>query len=281
MIKNLFRKTILLTTSFILTVGLLPNTNISSNPKLNITTNNIEINNQDKQTNINKENIITTAGGNELYVAPVKPIEKKDNYRYTKNNERYYVLYESDVFFEIEYKNIRILHDKKENIFNVYLKDKKFSKEFYTLSSLEEFIQEYLKSGEILDYTIYVDDLKTNEDLVKYAKLFLKNEFNLELNIPIYFTNIEDPNTLGLFRYYEDESKAVEILIDNEEVECDHQYEKILVHELCHYVLFELDGDFKDGEKEFEDLLYKLGGRSNYNNKFKPLDTKLSVDCCN
>ncbi|WP_283697681.1 hypothetical protein [Clostridium perfringens] len=280
MIKNLFRKTILLTTSFMLTVGLVPNTNISSNQKLNITTNNIEINNQDKQTNINKENIITTAGGNELYVAPVKPIKKKDNYRYTENNKIYIVTFEDEAFLEIEYKNIRILLNKKENIFNVYLKNKNFSKEFYTLSSLEEFIQEYLKSGEILDYTIYVDDLKTNEDLEKYAKLFLKNEFNLELNIPIYFTDIEDPNTLGLFRYYEDESKAVEILIDNEEVECDHQYEKILVHELCHYVLFELGGNFKDGENEFENLLYEKGGRSNYNNEFKPLDTKLSVDCC-
>ncbi|MDM0587706.1 MAG: hypothetical protein E7H33_09425 [Clostridium perfringens] len=280
MIKNLFRKTILLTTSFMLTVGLVPNTNISSNQKLNITTNNIEINNQDKQTNINKENIITTAGGNELYVAPLKPVQKKNNYKYTGNNERYIVTFEDETFLEIEYKNIRILLNKKENTFNVYLKNKNFSKEFYTLSSLEEFIQEYLKSGEILDYTIYVDDLKTNEDLEKYAKLFLKNEFNLELNIPIYFTDIEDPNTLGLFRYYEDESKAVEILIDNEEVECDHQYEKILVHELCHYVLFELGGNFKDGENEFENLLYEKGGRSNYNNEFKPLDTKLSVDCC-
>ncbi|MFH0334676.1 hypothetical protein [Clostridium perfringens] len=280
MIKNLFRKTILLTTSFMLTVGLVPNTNISSNQKLNITTNNIEINNQDKQTNINKENIIITAGGNELYVAPLKPVQKKNNYKYTGNNERYIVTFEDETFLEIEYKNIRILLNKKENTFNVYLKNKNFSKEFYTLSSLEEFIQEYLKSGEILDYTIYVDDLKTNEDLEKYAKLFLKNEFNLELNIPIYFTDIEDPNTLGLFRYYEDESKAVEILIDNEEVECDHQYEKILVHELCHYVLFELGGNFKDGENEFENLLYEKGGRSNYNNEFKPLDTKLSVDCC-
>lgn len=278
MIKNLFRKTILLTTSFILTIGLVPNTNISSNQKLNITTNN-----KDKQTNINKENIITTAGGNELYVAPLKPVQKKNNYKYTGNNERYIVTFEDETFLEIEYKNIRILLNKKENIFNVYLKNKNFSKEFYTLSSLEEFIQEYLKSGEILDYTIYVDDLKTNEDLEKYAKLFLKNEFNLELNIPIYFTDIEDPNTLGLFRYYEDESKAVEILIDNENsnIRCDHDIERTLRHEICHYVLFLQNKGYKDGDHDFENLNFEHGGRSNYSNKVKILDTKIYSDCCN
>ena len=271
MIKNLFRKTITFTTTLILAIGLMPSNQNIIAANTNITKNNIKINNQDEQTNINKENIVKTASGKELYVAPLKQVQKKNNYKYTGNNER---------FLEIEYKNIKILLNKKENIFNVYLKNKNFSKEFYTLSSLEEFIQEYLKSGEILDYTIYVDDLKTNEDLEKYAKLFLKNEFNLELNIPVYFTDIEDPNTLGLFRYYEDESKAVEILIDNEEVECDHQYEKILVHELCHYALFELGGDFKDSEDEFEKTLYSMGGRSNYHNEFIPLDSKLSTDCC-
>ncbi|HFD2052239.1 TPA: hypothetical protein ACF2DE_002970 [Clostridium perfringens] len=280
MIKNLFRKTITFTTTLILAIGLMPSNQNIIAANTNITKNNIKINNQDEQTNINKENIVKTASGKELYVAPLKQVQKKNNYKYTGNNERYIVTFEDETFLEIEYKNIKILLNKKENIFNVYLKNKNFSKEFYTLSSLEEFIQEYLKSGEILDYTIYVDDLKTNEDLEKYAKLFLKNEFNLELNIPVYFTDIEDPNTLGLFRYYEDESKAVEILIDNEEVECDHQYEKILVHELCHYALFELGGDFKDSEDEFEKTLYSMGGRSNYHNEFIPLDSKLSTDCC-
>lgn len=276
MIKNLFRKTITFTTTLILTIGLMPSNQNIIATNTNITKNNIKINNQD----VNKENIVVTAGGKELYVAPIKPSKKKDNYRYTESGERYYVKYESEIFFEIEYKNISILEDKKENTFNVYIKDKNFNKEFYTLKSMEDFIKVYLTTGNINYYTIYVDDLKTNEDLEKYAKLFLKNEFNLELNIPIYFTDIEDPNTLGLFRYYEDESKAVEILIDNEAVECSHEYEKVLVHELCHLVLFELGGNFKDGEDEFEKTLYSMGGRSNYHNEFIPLDSKLSTDCC-
>lgn len=262
MIKNLFRKTITFTITLILAIGLMSSNQNIIAANANITKNNTEINNQYKQTNINKENIVKTESGKELYVAPLKPFQKKNNYKYTGNNERYIVTFEDETFLEIEYKNIRILLNKKENTFNVYLKNKNFSKEFYTLSSLEEFIQEYLKSGEILDYTIYVDDLKTNEDLEKYAKLFLKNEFNLELNMPIYFTDIEDPNTLGLFRYYEDESKAVEILIDNENsnIRCDHDIERTLRHEICHYVLFLQNKGYKDGDRDFENLNFEHGG---------------------
>lgn len=256
--KNLFRKMATIATTCILTfnIGVKANYNNLDNFKNNI-----------EETAITKtESVIT-------------PVEKKDPYRYTDNNERYYVKYESEIFLEIEYKNINILQDKKENIFNVYVKDKNFSKEFYTLESMKSFLNEYLKSGYLNDYTIYVDDLKTDSDLEQYAKLFLKNEFNLELNIPIYFTDIEDDSVGGLFTYYEDENKAYSIQIDNEEMD-SHDTEKILIHELVHYALFELGEDFKDGEEFFEKVLFEHGGRSNYHDNFKPLDTKLSSDCC-
>ena len=129
--------------------------------------------------------------------------------------------------------------------------------------------------------TVYTNDLITNQDLTNYAIQFLKDTYNIELDIPIYFNDIEQDNILGLFTFnnnYEDFG-AIDIQI-NTKVMDSHAVERVLLHELTHYYNYVMNMDYEDGTEGFEAELYRNGGKSNYNNPVPLLNSKLSVECC-
>lgn len=118
---------------------------------------------------------------------------------------------------------------------------------------------------------IYVDNLKTDENLIEYAKCWLKNNYNMTLDIPIYYSNInEGYNDIrkeskgGEFNYKNDFKKTpISIKIESEYTKIDIFAEKALVHELTHYALNKMGKDFSDNTKEFEKECIKNGGKTN------------------
>lgn len=222
MIKNLFRKTILLTTSFILTVGLVPNINISSNQKLNITTNNKE----------------------------------------QKENDE--ILYNIDIAngeFELELNNLSY------NFKNKY--------------ELDSFIKNQIEiKNRPKEEQYWVENLDTNEDLEEYSRKFLQ-KYDLELNVLVEFNNDKEEGVRGTFYYDLENHESLYIDINTDLLDCLHEVERTLRHELTHMALFELGRNFDDNEEDFESENYINGGRSNSDTRQPlPLDSRVKNNYC-
>lgn len=131
--------------------------------------------------------------------------------------------------------------------------------------------------------TCYTQDLKTNEQLQTYATRFLKDNYNMDLQISITFKSI-DNNILGQFIYYKDTNKPIEIVINNtmlaDDNYCSHDIERTLIHEIIHYYLNSTNQNFKDGQETFENENYKQGGRSNTGAKANYLNSRIMSNCC-
>lgn len=132
--------------------------------------------------------------------------------------------------------------------------------------------------------TCYTQGINTNEDLQRYATRFLRDNYNMELSIPISFKSIEDNNILGQFYYNKGTNKPVEIIINDamlsDDSYCQHDTERTLIHELVHYYLNSTNQDFRDGQETFEVENYKMGGRSNSGAKANYLNTRIMASCC-
>jgi len=129
----------------------------------------------------------------------------------------------------------------------------------------------------------YTQDLKTNEQLQEYATRFLKDNYDMDLDISVTFNTL-DNNILGQFRYYIDNNEPIEIVINDTMLAdnnyCQHDIERTLIHELVHYYLNSTNQDFKDGQEDFENENYKQGGRSNTGAKANYLNTRIMSNCC-
>ncbi|MBS4893827.1 MAG: hypothetical protein KHZ90_08630 [Veillonella parvula] len=223
MIKNLFKKTILLTTSLILTIGLMPSNQNIIAANTNITKNNTEINNQ------------------------------------------YKVLYDIDFVnseFEFKFEN-SIYNFKDIDELNKFLENQKEMKN---------------RSEEGMYYT---NSLETNQDLQKYSEKFLKEYYNLELNVLVEFNNDKEEGVRGTFYYDLENHESLYIDINTDLLDCLHEVERTLRHELTHMALFELGRNFDDNEEDFESENYINGGRSNSDTRQPlPLDSRVKNNYC-
>ena len=132
--------------------------------------------------------------------------------------------------------------------------------------------------------TCYTQELKTNEELQVYATRFLKDNYNMDLDIPVTFKSIEGNNILGQFIYYKDTNKPIEITINDimltDNNYCSHDIERTLIHELVHYYLNSTNQDFKDNQETFEQENFEKGGRSNTGAKANYLNSRIMSNCC-
>ncbi|WP_144472967.1 SprT-like domain-containing protein [Bacillus pumilus] len=94
--------------------------------------------------------------------------------------------------------------------------------------------------------------------MTQYAKKFLADNYSMELNIPIKISS-RMTKTLGCFRSKRSYKESVDIKISKSLVQ--HQswdaVLDVLRHELIHYVLYEKDMPYKDGQDAFEKELKK------------------------
>lgn len=100
------------------------------------------------------------------------------------------------------------------------------------------------------------------QELVEEACRFLKENYELELEIPIRF-NARLKAKLGIFRYTKDNGKCVPNQIELS-INLIKYYPKevifdVLRHELVHYALCRLEKRFHDGDNDFENELRRLG----------------------
>lgn len=107
------------------------------------------------------------------------------------------------------------------------------------------------------------DIMLTQYQLEMYAKKFLKDNYNLEMEIPLEL-NGRMSKTLGWFRYtqYRDGRKiANRIQLNKHFVENNDPITvvDVLRHELVHYALFMLGKPNSDGHPVFENELKRLG----------------------
>lgn len=104
------------------------------------------------------------------------------------------------------------------------------------------------------------------QDMKRYARMFLKKNFNMNLKIPI---KIDGRLTRagGSFHFFSGKNKRSDMIKMSERfIACALRDEEdgveaildVLKHELVHYALFEQGRDFSDGEKDFENTLKEL-----------------------
>lgn len=103
----------------------------------------------------------------------------------------------------------------------------------------------------------------TQYQLEMYAKKFLKDNYDMEMEIPLEL-NGRMSKTLGWFRYtqYRDGRQvARRIQLNKHFVENNDPVTvvDVLRHELVHYVCFMLGKPFGDGDAYFENELKRLG----------------------
>lgn len=102
--------------------------------------------------------------------------------------------------------------------------------------------------------------LSTVNELTQYSEEYLKENYNLELTVPI---KINKRLRRALGRFQHDIRNKVPVLIDlSHNLIMHHSLDEIrdvLNHELIHYALYMQGRDFKDGQAEFENELVKKG----------------------
>lgn len=125
------------------------------------------------------------------------------------------------------------------------------------------------------------------QDMKEYAKIFLRQNFNMNLRIPI---KIDGRLTRagGSFHLYDNKNRRESIIIKMSEryIACAFLDRKdgveaildVLRHELVHYALFEQRKGYGDGDHEFENKLAELGiGSSGATPDKKRLSKTLTV----
>lgn len=108
-----------------------------------------------------------------------------------------------------------------------------------------------------------IDVRKAESDARKFCKKFLKEEFDLNLDIPVKI-NARLSKTLGFFTHYSGRGRAVELNFSKKlfEVYSMEDIIGVLKHECTHYALYELGKPFHDGDEYFENYLKKVGASS-------------------
>lgn len=125
-----------------------------------------------------------------------------------------------------------------------------------------------LKNVEKHSDKIYCNDLSTNKDLEEYSKQWLRDNYNLSLNIPIEYCDYSkidnisvDINTLGTF--FTRNNKPHVIYINKNIKDFNIIVERTLIHELIHYRLFSIGKPYKDNEDYFKNECIKCGTIAN------------------
>jgi len=108
---------------------------------------------------------------------------------------------------------------------------------------------------------IYCDNLSSNEKLQEYATKWLKDNYNMTLDIPIIYDDLGNKYN-GHYLY---ENKTPKLIQINKGLKgIDICAEKTLIHELVHYVLSKNNKDFTDETDTFRKECVKMGGNTNY-----------------
>lgn len=129
-----------------------------------------------------------------------------------------------------------------------------------------------------------VDFNKAQKDIEVYAKKFLKEEFNMDLKIPIEL-NGRLKRSFGRFLHYNYPNRNGSIKIDfSKDFIAYHPIEEIIStikHECVHYALYELGKPYRDGDKYFEDYLKKVGADPTGTKTSKSPNHHYSCNMCN
>jgi hypothetical protein len=166
--------------------------------------------------------------------------------------------------------------DKEIVFYNIY--DLEKCKETYThvkeLNESQILKNAYIKLGGIKEGSyndkIYADNLSTDAELQKYASQWLKDNYNLTLDIPVYFSDLNknyNENSIlsnsGCLNLDINTKTAKSIEIEKEYSKVNILSEKTLIHELTHYALYKLGKPFDDESEEFKKECIKNGGVTN------------------
>lgn len=100
----------------------------------------------------------------------------------------------------------------------------------------------------------------SQQEIEKYCREFLKDNYNLELSIPVKI-NPRLSSTLGRFVHYDGWGSPLHLEFSKKFLTSgkDKDIIDVLRHECIHYALYVLKKPFIDGEKYFEDELIKHG----------------------
>lgn len=107
---------------------------------------------------------------------------------------------------------------------------------------------------------IYAENLQTNENLTKYATQWLKDNYNLTLDVPVTFDDVL--GDVGGCTTLTNDDIPINIKINKQVKGIDILSEKILIHELTHYALNKLNKEYNDGTESFTNECVKNGSNT-------------------
>lgn len=122
------------------------------------------------------------------------------------------------------------------------------------------------------------NETKVLNDIRKYARMFLKEEYNIDLNIPV---ELNGRLSLSLGRFTHTSKKAIKMDFSKNLVKY-YDMEEILgtiKHECIHYALFLKNKPFDDGDEYFEKELKKHGAPSTHTGAYHGKLHEYKCDC--
>lgn len=116
------------------------------------------------------------------------------------------------------------------------------------------------------------------KDYISFSKWFLKEHYDLELNIPFKINGrLKRFNGRFVYTVYpngSEKAKQIELAKDLVRYHTEEETHKVLIHELIHYALFTLDKPFDDGDEYFENELRKHNSTSNSDRPMRIIPTQ-------
>lgn len=128
----------------------------------------------------------------------------------------------------------------------------------------------------------YTDDLLTDEDLQLYANRFLEDKGVVNL-VDIHYADLDITQYLGLFHSGETRADKcvievnINMLIKKEY--CQHLIERVVRHELSHYICYVTGKNYLDNDMDFINEVYNNESYQNGGLVAKELHSKLSKKC--
>ncbi len=123
----------------------------------------------------------------------------------------------------------------------------------------------------------------SREELEKICKEYCREIWNMDIVCPITIDG-RIKNSLAYFQHYVGRKKSpVAIKFSKRLVEnySNETIKDVILHELCHYVLYMQGKKYKDGDTDFETELRKIGASSTNTIPIAGTIYVLYCSCCN
>lgn len=117
--------------------------------------------------------------------------------------------------------------------------------------------------------------------VINKCKVFAKEIFGKQLNIPVKFSG-RMSSTYGYFQYAKSSHQSLNLTFSNKLLDGrfkEDTIDSVILHELCHWYLFEMNLPHQDGTITFESKIKEIGASSTRTIR-QPVLNLIKCECC-